>query len=705
MENKKNMLQISEFSKTQQNLKRKREETTILLPYKKIKLPPLKSTFSRHKKIKAQKIIGSGRFQENKFVDSLLDESLKNTKMKKLAILIDNSIYENFPILKSPPYDSKILESYFKKEGFLVKRYENVKKDFLHLDLSIFNNQLFDSIFIYYAGHGVSIGKNTYCLPVDCKEGDALIYEGDLIENFKSLLYKKNTSQLILVLDCCREENLKFIPKKQAKLNFYDKVLYSCSIGEKAIDGKRSSVFVEWFEKMMMKKNAKFNLKELGNLVYSNSYGKQTIDFFANKIEKRSALSLLSKPVIKNKSQTCPNNIIFYISNSDHVELPNISYNIPDNFLFTKYCIEKLETKENNVISFINATRNDFIHILDEMKQVINREKIINSITLVISAYGTQVYNELYLLFNDTRKADTYPSQLKKSHFSLGYMLHEIGKLKKDSCPLITIVDSSRVAVPEKSIFENINTWKLPKESFILFSCDEGEQPVITEKSSFISDLMNHLHKKMEFTEMIKELARDYSKCGHNLQYLSNLTKDLYFNGKDIKNNLNSRIPFILNSPINKIEESDMKILSEKKLTMINSKFTQFVRDFCYLKNNEGNIVRVIDGSSILSIEKDLEMLEFELKIKNTSLIDSLSSTNGEKFKFSYLFASLNDPKYNDSLMFVFTKVEKYEIIKEYLEYLPFHSLKIIVTSNDDVPKSMGLKMFYLKSKISIFNQ
>jgi uncharacterized caspase-like protein len=89
---------------------------------------------------------------------------------KRVALVIGNSAYRNAGLLPNPVRDAKAVAAAFRQNGFteVLEGYDLTKAQFEAL-LKRFGDEALGSEWatIYFAGHGISVGGETYVLPVD----------------------------------------------------------------------------------------------------------------------------------------------------------------------------------------------------------------------------------------------------------------------------------------------------------------------------------------------------------------------------------------------------------------------------------------------------------------------------------------------------------------------------------------------------------
>ena len=134
---------------------------------------------------------------------------------RKLALVIGNSEYKTFPILKNPVNDAKLLSKSLKKLGFKVIELYNIKTRYGMFDaIDEFKIRRKDSEInlIYFAGHGISLKGKNYLIPTDevietSKHLERSGFSAELL--IRDLEFSKPGQRNIVILDACRNNPLK----------------------------------------------------------------------------------------------------------------------------------------------------------------------------------------------------------------------------------------------------------------------------------------------------------------------------------------------------------------------------------------------------------------------------------------------------------------------------------------------------------------
>src|SRR3954464_12903181 len=127
---------------------------------------------------------------------------------KRVALIIGIGAYQSAPPLAAPPNDARAIGEALRRLNFEVD--EVYDADFRRLTRAVrdfgIKAQRADTAVVYYAGHGVQVGRENYLLPADARlerERD-LLYEALPLE-----LLMGEASQArkigIVLLDACRD--------------------------------------------------------------------------------------------------------------------------------------------------------------------------------------------------------------------------------------------------------------------------------------------------------------------------------------------------------------------------------------------------------------------------------------------------------------------------------------------------------------------
>ena len=126
---------------------------------------------------------------------------------KRVALVIGNSTYEHVARLPNPANDAADVSAALTRLGFTVRTVEDQGRNALRDALAEFSNDALgaDVAVIYYAGHGMEVGRQNYLVPIDAKlETDLRIrFETIPLDDVMAALDGAKGLRLVL-LDACR---------------------------------------------------------------------------------------------------------------------------------------------------------------------------------------------------------------------------------------------------------------------------------------------------------------------------------------------------------------------------------------------------------------------------------------------------------------------------------------------------------------------
>lgn len=173
-------------------------------------------------------------------------------KAPKLALIIGNQRYSQWPVLHNTKSDAKLIASTFKSLGYQTTLIEDADNKSLRQSLGQFSDQLVKGgvAAVYYAGHGVQYNGRNYLVPTDMPSGsiDARSRALAVDELLKTMRFSGAQVSLIL-LDACRNDpNEGGEPRRwrgSANEGFAEPVkvmpgmlvAYATQPGERAMDG------------------------------------------------------------------------------------------------------------------------------------------------------------------------------------------------------------------------------------------------------------------------------------------------------------------------------------------------------------------------------------------------------------------------------------------------------------------------------------
>ena len=95
--------------------------------------------------------------------------------MKKRALVIGNSNYQNVGKLKNPTNDSLDIKNSLEQIGFEVSYSEDIALKEFNKKVKAFRDVAISSdiLFFYYAGHGLQYNVDNYLVPIDANIEDS----------------------------------------------------------------------------------------------------------------------------------------------------------------------------------------------------------------------------------------------------------------------------------------------------------------------------------------------------------------------------------------------------------------------------------------------------------------------------------------------------------------------------------------------------
>ncbi len=147
---------------------------------------------------------------------ALLSDAPTSTPVKKtesggrrVALVIGNGAYVNFPALPNPPNDARTLAKNLRDLGYEVTEGIDLKRDDMQKMTREFmrNAAQAKTLVLYYAGHGVQIGGRNYLVPVDVKpqDGSTITDKMTDMDNILAGLDDQVRTN-ILIFDACRND-------------------------------------------------------------------------------------------------------------------------------------------------------------------------------------------------------------------------------------------------------------------------------------------------------------------------------------------------------------------------------------------------------------------------------------------------------------------------------------------------------------------
>jgi uncharacterized caspase-like protein len=142
------------------------------------------------------------------------------TAERRVALVIGNSAYAAAPALPNPRRDAEAVADALRQAGFqTVTLVSDAGRDAMRDALRTFRTAAdkADWGVIYYAGHGIQIGKNNYLIPVDAQLTDERDVETETISYAELERTINGVKALrIIILDACRVDPFE---RQMARLN------------------------------------------------------------------------------------------------------------------------------------------------------------------------------------------------------------------------------------------------------------------------------------------------------------------------------------------------------------------------------------------------------------------------------------------------------------------------------------------------------
>ncbi len=171
---------------------------------------------------------------------------------KRIALVVGNDAYENLTPLGKAVNDLRAVAKALEEIGFTVISGENstrrdMNKRMSELDASVAPG---DTVFFFFAGHGVAIGAENYLLPTDIpkpREGEEGLVkdEAHSVDSIIARIRNRGAAVSMVVLDACRDNPFAASGTRNlgaqrglARIDTPDGVfvLYSAGIGQTALD-------------------------------------------------------------------------------------------------------------------------------------------------------------------------------------------------------------------------------------------------------------------------------------------------------------------------------------------------------------------------------------------------------------------------------------------------------------------------------------
>jgi hypothetical protein len=171
---------------------------------------------------------------------------------KRLALVVGNDSYESLPSLGRARADADAVAGALKAIGFEVIVEKDATRRGLNRRLADLEARISagDTVFFFFAGHGVAIGQENVLLPVDLpspKSGEESLVreEGVVVDSIVQRIQARGAATTFLVLDACRDNPFaaggtrsigqnRGLTRIEAPRGVF--VLYSAGLGQTALD-------------------------------------------------------------------------------------------------------------------------------------------------------------------------------------------------------------------------------------------------------------------------------------------------------------------------------------------------------------------------------------------------------------------------------------------------------------------------------------
>ena len=153
-----------------------------------------------------------------------LSTNVKSKPEKRVALVIGNSAYNTSP-LKNPINDARDMRVALREFGFTIYnhngrvtdnlRYEDMKWAIRDFGKEIKDN--YDVALVFYAGHGIEVGRTNYLLPIDARLNKKKDVNKECIplDEITRVLKETGIRTNIVILDACRTSKFEEKPWRQ----------------------------------------------------------------------------------------------------------------------------------------------------------------------------------------------------------------------------------------------------------------------------------------------------------------------------------------------------------------------------------------------------------------------------------------------------------------------------------------------------------
>jgi formylglycine-generating enzyme required for sulfatase activity len=171
---------------------------------------------------------------------------------KRVALVIGINVYDNLPALQKAVNDQKAVAAALAGLDFDVVAGENLTRREMNAKLAELDAKIApgDTVFFYFAGHGVALGAENFLLPRDLpkpRDGEENLVrdEGHAVDAIVRRVQSRGAAVSFFVLDACRDNPLaasgvrsiggtRGLTRVDAPNGVF--VLYSAGLGQSALD-------------------------------------------------------------------------------------------------------------------------------------------------------------------------------------------------------------------------------------------------------------------------------------------------------------------------------------------------------------------------------------------------------------------------------------------------------------------------------------
>ena len=171
--------------------------------------------------------------------------------MKRLALVIGNDNYQNFPKLKAAVNDASAMSRELKAAGFEVSLHQDLNYRGMVTAVENFSSKISggDNVVVFYAGHGVQTKTGNYLIPVDFDQdpkSDTIIEKTSYaLQDIMDRLNEAKAMFSLVMVDACRVNILGGKNKRNLSITKGlssveppkgQMVVFSASRGQEALD-------------------------------------------------------------------------------------------------------------------------------------------------------------------------------------------------------------------------------------------------------------------------------------------------------------------------------------------------------------------------------------------------------------------------------------------------------------------------------------